>query len=56
MAQGYTDAEIALFLRLSVARAGQLRARLMRQLGLQSQAELAALARTKGLVAGYHIS
>ena len=51
MAQGYADAEIALHLRLTTALAGRLRFFLMRRLGLQTQADLTALARKMGLVA-----
>lgn len=51
MAAGYTDAEIASHLQLTATLAGRLRFFLMRRLGLQTQTELTALARKKGLVA-----
>jgi len=54
MAQGYTDAEIALHLQLTNDGASHLRSLLMRRLGLKSSTELAALARKKGLVSGEH--
>lgn len=50
MAQGCTDAEIGLHLRLTVALAKRLRFFLMQRLNLKTPADLAALARKKGLV------
>jgi len=51
-AQGYTDAEIAFYLKLASDQAARLRARLMRNLGLRTHAELIAFARNNGLVGG----
>lgn len=50
IAEGYTDREIAFFLRLTVAGAGEVRARLMRRLDLHSQAEVISWARGHGLI------
>jgi two-component system response regulator NreC len=49
MAQGYTDTEIAFYMRLTTARAEQLRSQLMRRLDLRTDLELATLVRKLGL-------
>jgi len=49
VAQGYTDAEIGFFLKLTAGQVARLRLRLMRKLGVQNEADLTEAARKKGL-------
>jgi len=49
-AQRFSDAEIAIHLKLTAAQVSRLRARLMRELGLRTRGELAALARKEGWI------
>lgn len=52
-AQGYTEAEVTFFLMLTAAQTTQLRTRLLRKLGLPTDADLAAFSRQNRLLADW---